>query len=266
MTSRDGLLANRVALITGASRGIGVAVAERFAAEGAAVAVTARTIEPGSGSFEGSLHETVDKITAAGGHAIAIGADLSHPEERARLVAETEASLGPVDILVNNAAVTWFIPISEFPPRRRQLMFEVQVFAPMDLAQLVLPGMIESGQGWIVNISSGASRHPKLPPPAAWRGGGTVYGMAKAALERFTTGLAAELWESNIAVNSLSPNRVVATPGAVFHHLVPADDRDHIAEPPEVMAEAALTLCSHPPQTLTGRVAYSQDLLAELRS
>jgi len=258
------LLAGRTALVTGASRGIGMAIAERFAAEGATVAVTARTVEPGTSQFEGSLEETVLAVTKDGGHAVAIAADLSRPEERERLIQETETVIGPIDILVNNAAVTFFNPIANFAPKRQQLMFEVQVYAPMDLAQRVLPGMAAAGQGWILNISSGASRHPSLPPDPMWRGGGTVYGMVKAALERFTTGLAAEVWEANVAVNSLSPSRVVPTPGTVFHHLVRPDDPNQVDEQPEVMAEAALALCSRPPRSLTGRVVYSQDLLAEL--
>jgi citronellol/citronellal dehydrogenase len=258
------LLAGRAALVTGASRGIGMAIAKRFAAEGATVAATARTVEPGTSQFEGSLEETVLAITNGGGHAVAIAADLSRPEERERLIRATEAVIGPIDILVNNAAVTFFTPIADFAPKRLQLMFEVQVYAPMDLAQRVLPGMAAAGQGWILNISSGASRHPSLPPSPMGRGGGTVYGMVKAAMERFTTGLAAEVWEANVAVNSLSPSRVVPTPGTIFHHLVRPDDPNQVVEQPEMMAEAALALCSRPPRSLTGRVAYSQDLLAEL--
>lgn len=264
------ILEGKVALVTGASRGIGVAIAERFAVEGASVAVTARTVEPGSNPMEGSLQETVQRINAAGpadgGKVTAIAADLARPEERERLILETQAALGRIDILVNNAAVTWFMPVSDFTPKRRQLMIEVQVNAPMDLAQLVLPGMAAAGEGWILNISSGAARHPTIPPGEGWRPGGAVYGMCKAALERFTTGLAAEAYESNVAVNSLSPSRVVPTPGTVFHHLVRPEDPTQIVEPPEVMAEAALALCSRPPRSLTGRVAYSQQLLAELGS
>lgn len=261
-----GVLDGKVALITGASRGIGVAIAELFASEGASVAVTARTVEPGSNPMEGSLRETVERITAAGGRVTAIAADLSRPRERDRLVLETQSGLGGIDILVNNAAVTWFMPVSDFTSKRRQLMFEVQVYAPMDLCRLMLPGMAAAGAGWILNISSGASRHPAVPPGEGWRAGGTVYGMCKAALERFTTGLAAEAYESNVAVNSLSPSRVVPTPGTIHHHLVRPDDPTQVVEQPDVMAEAALALCSRPPRELTGRVVYSQALLAELES
>ena len=264
MTVSNGLLTGRTALVTGASRGIGLAIAQRFAAEGATVAVTARTVEPGSNPMEGSLTETVAKIADAGGQVVAIAADLSRPEERERLVLETEATLGRVDILVNNAAVSWYMPVADFTPKRRELMFQIQVYAPMDLAQRVLPSMVAAGQGWILNISSGASRHPTVPPDARWPTGGAVYGMCKAALERLTTGLAAEVWESNVAVNSLSPSRVVPTPGTVFHRLVRPEDPRQVVEPPEVMARAALELCCRPPQSLSGRIAYSQALLAEL--
>ena len=258
-------LKGKVALVTGASRGIGTAIALRLASEGAVVAVTARTVEPGSSRFAGTINETVEQIRAAGGDGVAIAADISREEDRVRLVSETEDRLGPVDILVNNAAVTYFQPIDGFPPRRRDLMFEVQVYAPMHLTQLVIPGMVDRGRGWIVNISSGAARHPLIPPDPARRAiGGTVYGMCKAALERFTTGLASELYNQNVAVNALSPNRVVPTPGTIHHHLVRPDDPDQLVEPPEVMAEAALALCAGPPKELTGRIAYSQDLLAEL--
>ena len=266
MTAGNGLLTGRTALVTGASRGIGLAIAQRFAAEGASVAVTARTVEPGSNPMEGSLTETVAKITGAGGKAVLIAADLSRPEERERLVREAEAVLGRVDILVNNAAVSWYMPVASFTPKRRELMFQVQVFAPMDLAQRVLPSMAAAGEGWILNISSGASRHPAVPPGDRWRGGGAVYGMCKAALERLTTGLAAEAWESNVAVNSLSPMKVVPTPGTRFHKLVRPEDPGQVVEPPEVMAQAALELCCRPPQSLTGRIAYSQALLDELRA
>ena len=266
MTAGNGLLTGRTALVTGASRGIGLAIAQRFAAEGASVAVTARTVEPGSNPMEGSLTETVAKITGAGGEAVAIPADLSRPQGRERLVLEAEATLGRVEILVNNAAVSWYMPVASFTPKRRELMFQVQVYAPMDLAQRVLPSMVVAGEGWILNISSGAARHPTVPPGDRWWGGGAVYGMCKAALERLTTGLAAEAWDSNVAVNSLSPMRVVPTPGTRFHKLVRPDDPDQVVEPPEVMAQAALELCCRPPRSLTGRIAYSQALLDELRA
>jgi NAD(P)-dependent dehydrogenase (short-subunit alcohol dehydrogenase family) len=251
----------RVALVTGASRGIGAAIAESLAEAGAKVAVTARTLEPVE-RYEGSLSETVDRIRSAGGEVVPIQADISKPDERRRMVDEAVAAFGPIDILVNNAAVTWYFPFTEFPEKRYDLMFEVQVRAPFELAQLVVPSMRERHRGWIVNITSRAGIHPQGPPfMELHKRGFTVYGMVKAALDRFTTGLAAEVYDDGIAVNSLAPWDVVATPGAGAHDLVAKNALEDIS----LMAEAALLLSSCDPTRLTGRIAYSQPLLAELQ-
>ncbi|HET9896863.1 MAG TPA: SDR family NAD(P)-dependent oxidoreductase [Streptosporangiaceae bacterium] len=248
--------------MTGASRGIGAEIARRFGAEGAAVAVSARTTEPGTSQFGGTINETAEQIRAKGGTAIAIPANLARPEDREQLVSQTTAKLGTPDILVNNAAVTYFKRIEDFTPKQYALMFDVQVVASVHLATLVIPGMRERGAGWILNISSIAAVHPQIPPGARAGRDGTVYGMCKAAIERFSTGLAAELYNDNIAVNSLAPNKVVPTPGTLFHQLTTQDNPN--SEPPGVMAAAALALCSADPMTRTGRIAYSIDLLTEL--
>ena len=257
-----GACKGKVALVSGGSRGIGESIAKRLAEAGARVAISARTLEPDP-RYEGSLVETTEAIRAAGGEAVPIQCDLSNAEDRHRLVAETVARLGPVDILVNNAAVTFLLPVVDFPEKRFKLMVEVQLWAPYELIQLVVPGMKQRGAGWILNISSRAGIHPIGPPFDAVHATGhfSVYGMVKAGLNRLTTALAAELYDDGIAVNALAPWDNVATPGAGHHDLV-----DGFAlEGPELMAEAALALCSEPPKQLTGRIAYSQPLLAELQ-
>jgi citronellol/citronellal dehydrogenase len=128
----------RVALVTGSSRGLGKAIAQRLAHEGATVALTARTLEPDP-KYDGSLLQTRDEITAAGGRAIAVQADLSATEERARLFAEVVDSVGAPDILVNNAAVTFLRPLDGFPEKRVRLMMDMHVVAPLHLSQLAIP-------------------------------------------------------------------------------------------------------------------------------
>lgn len=248
----------RVAIVTGASRGIGAAIARRLASAGAAVVVSARTVDPGQSRFEGTITETADSITDEGGLALAIAADLADQSDRRRLIDEAHRQFGPIDILVNNGAVTYFEPIVEFDRRHFDLMFEVQVVAPFELAQLVLPSMLERGTGSILNISSKAAIHPSGPPFRS--GGGTVYGMVKAAMERFTTGLASEVDDRGVTVNVLSPTSIVATPGVVHHGLITPEREAHV-EPDHVMARAAHALVSG---DMTGHIAYSQQLLWEL--
>ena len=256
---RDGKLKGRVALVTGASRGIGTAIAKRLAMEGAAVVASARTVEEGDSTLEGTLSETVARISDAGGEATLVKADLARVDQRERLVQETVDTYGPIDILVNNAAVTYFIPVQEFPEKRMKLMFEVQVVAPFHLAQLVLPSMRERKQGWIVNISSGAGIHPKQPYTN--NPGGTVYGMCKAALERFTTGLASEVHADGIAVNVVSPG-LVDTPGVAVHGLINERTKDRV-QPIEYIAEAVYQLASGDPKEMTGRIDYAAPFLEE---
>ena len=256
----NGQLKGRNAVVTGASRGIGEAIAARLAMEGARVVCSARTAETGESKLPGTLHATVDRIRKAGGEATFIKADLSDAGDRERLIQQAMDAYGPVDILINNAAVTFFIPVETFPEKRFKLMMEVQVWAPLHLSQLVLPSMRERKQGWIVNISSPAGLHPKMPYTR--RGGGTVYGMCKAALERFTTGLASEVYDDGIAVNVVSPG-LVDTPGVAVHGLINEATKDRV-QPIEYIAEAVYRLASGDPKTMTGRIEYAEPFLKEL--
>jgi len=252
----NGVLAGQVAVVTGASRGIGEALARRFAMEGAKVVVSARTLEPDEHALPGSVNETVQRIRQVGGEALAVKADLSSAADRENLIAQAERTYGGVDILVNNAAVTFFIPVEEFPEKRFRLMMDVQVWAPFELSQRVLPGMKARGGGRILNVSSHAALHPKKDAPGR---GGTVYGMCKAALERFTTGLAQEVYRDGIAVNVISPG-LVATPGVMHHKLINEENKERVT-PVEHMAEACLRLCHGDPRELTGRIDYADQVI-----
>ncbi|MEX0683499.1 MAG: SDR family NAD(P)-dependent oxidoreductase [Dehalococcoidia bacterium] len=257
-----GQLDGRVAIVTGASRGIGKEIAVLFAGEGAKVIAAARTEHEGDHQLPGGIHVTVDEIRRNGGEATAVRADVSDPKEIERLVATTRDTYGPVSVLVNNAALTYYLPIKDFPLRRFQKMIDVDLTGPFLLAQAVVPDMLNAGHGHIINISSRAAFHPEGPPYELPPRGGTVYGLVKAGIERFSSGLAHELYDSGIAVNSLAPTGIVASPGVLFHKLIQSGD-DPRAEPIEYMASAALILATCDAKTLTGRITFSQPLLKE---
>jgi len=255
-----GSMDGRVAIVTGASRGIGQHIAQRFAAEGAAVALVARTVEPGASALPGSMTEVVEAIRAAGGVAAAIPADLTDPDDVETIVARAADALGPVDTLVNNAGVNFYGPALDIAPRRFSLMFQMMVDAPFRLCQLAVPGMVERGRGWILNITSKQARHPIGPPYPDWAVDGCVpYGMCKAALDRLTTGLAAELHGTGVRVNSLGTAGLVMTPGVAV--VSPHTPDNAPVEPDSAMADAAVLLCADTGPDATGRIGYSMDLL-----
>ncbi|MFX1760874.1 SDR family NAD(P)-dependent oxidoreductase [Rhodococcus sp. As11] len=261
-SDRTGAPRGQLAIVTGASRGIGRAIARRIASEGIAVAAVSRTMRAGDGEFTGSLEETVACIRHDGGRAEPFVADLGRPDlDRAELVARIEDVMGcRADILVNNVAAErrYDIPFTEM--RREWFLdsVETNVWNTWDLVKAVVPGMRERGAGWIVNISS-RQAGPRVGPPFQFHplAGSVLYGGTKAMLDRLTTGAAMELYPDNIAVNSLAPNRGVATEHAAS--AVPGWP----SEPEETMAETALLLCMSDPSLLTGKVTYSLPLLHE---
>lgn len=259
-----GRLDGRVAIITGASRGIGSEIARLFAAEGSSVICAARTLHEGDHQLEGSLEKTVGEIREAGGEATSVAVNISLPEDCEQLVQAARDTYGTVDVLVNNAALTYYYPIKDFPVNRWMRSWAVNFHAPFLLSKLVLEDMVPRGSGSIINISSGSAVGPGRGPypDTTADGGGACYGAEKAALERFTQGLAIEVYDNGISVTSLAPSQVVATPGTVFHNLVTGMD-DPLSESPELMAKAALLLASGPLDLVTGRVTYSQQILME---
>jgi NAD(P)-dependent dehydrogenase (short-subunit alcohol dehydrogenase family) len=273
MTS--GRLSGRVAIVTGASRGLGKAIALALASEGAAVAVAARSEQVNDERLPGTIHETAALITGTGGQALAVPCDVTDDADLVRLVEQTHAAFGPIDLLVNNAALTVparrptgagpasgpSAPVSPavlaMSVRGYRRHFEVGVFAAYRLAQLVAPDLITLRRGAIVNISSDASRRPG-PGPYADAGVPTLaaYGGNKAALEHLTQCIAYELAPYGVAANALLPSRPVASPGL---ENVSPDIED--AEDPADFAEAVVQLCLATPSTRTGQVAYHHDVL-----
>ena len=258
-------LDGKVVVVTGASRGLGAEIASLLAAEGARVVCAARTLREGEHPLAGSLETTVEAIRAKGGEAQAVTANIAEPAECARLMEAARKAYGPVDVLVNNAALTYFVPIKDYAVNKWLASWSVNVHAPFVLSQLALRDMIPRRSGAIVNIGSGAAIGPgrgPYPDPTAGARGGTCYGAEKAALERFTQGLAAEVYQYGVSVTCVSPSQVVPTPGTVYHKLVKGMD-DPRGERPELMAKAVLLLASEPLDRVTGRVTYSQQILKE---
>lgn len=265
----DGRLAGKVAIVTGASRGIGAGTALRLAAEGARVALVARTRKSGERRLAGSLEDTAHRIEALGAECLCIAADLVDPAGRGHIVPQTVERFGGVDILVNNAAWSRFEPARDQSVSHVRRCFEVNYFAALELIQQCVPYMTRRGAGWIVNLSSATVDHPEPAPFARderyfkfnSEAGPSVYGSSKAALERLTTGMACELAAANIAVNAVAPVEAVASEGAVA--LGTIDAVAHM-EPLEAMVQAVLELCSRPPVELSGRHVLSLPLLREL--
>jgi citronellol/citronellal dehydrogenase len=254
---------SRNAIVTGASRGIGAALTQRLAAEGASVVIAARTLDRHD-HLAGSLNETLERCRSYGTTVEAVVADLADADSRATIVPRAlEIFDGRVDILVNNAAAAVYQSTLDYPLRRRRMMFEVNVEAPIDLIQAVVPSMTDRGEGWIVNVSSATARTAPGPP---YRTGGVhsvigVYGATKAALNRVTHAFAVELFGSGIRINTIEPRAAVMSEGA--EALVGGMVGAEAIEPMEAMVEAALVLCDCPADR-TGGVHVSLDLLGEL--
>jgi len=252
-------LTGKVALVTGASRGIGADVARMLAAEGAHVVCCARTEQEGQHPLEGSLAGTVGAIRAAGGEATAVGANLARDEDCERVV----AAAGPVDVLINNAAVAFFGPTKDLPVSRWTVSWRVTVHATFVLSRLVLPNMLERGWGRIVNVTSESAIGPGAGPyPGTPIVGDTAYGAQKAAIERFSQGLAEEVYPDGVGVAAIAPSLIVPTPGALANAQITGPD-DPRVEDAAYMPAAIRALVTDPLADMAGRVVYSQQLLLE---
>ena len=248
----NGKLTGKIALVTGASRGIGRAIAQRFAAEGALVVATAR--RAGQSEDEaGTLAETVGQIRRQGGRAMALAADLEDPAQRDNLVALAANAAGGLDILVNNAGMAEYSRVESMPLEVFDKTVEHYLRIPFVLSRAAIPLMRARGAGWILNLGSVTALSPSRPYSDFDRAGGvTMYAAVKAAINRFSEGLAAELEADNIAVNSVAPSTAIRTPGS--ERYIPDG---YPTEPVEYLVETALALCSVPARLRTGHIAHS---------
>jgi len=244
----------KIAVVTGASRGIGKAIALGFAREGAAVVVAARSESARDERLPGSIHETVAEIEKHGGQGLAVRCDVTDEAGVTAMVETALETYGRIDVLVNNAAIDFPFPVTEMPLKRWELVMRVNTTGPFLCSKAVLPAMIAQGRGSIINISSQA---------ATERGSGTVgysavYAASKAAVDRFTWALAAEVGKHNIAVNALKPAGVVDTEG--MRLWVPQEERQGWTSP-AAMVTCAVFLAKQDAGGVTGTVAVDDEYI-----
>lgn len=245
-------LKDRVAIVTGASRGIGKAVALGFAREGASVVVAARSETAPNERLPGSIGETVAEIEAIGGRALAVRCDVTDEASVAAMVDQTLARLGRIDVLVNNAAVDFPALVVETALKRWEIVLKVNLNGPFLCSRAVLPTMIAQRRGSIVNISSLAADE---------RGKGTVgysagYAVSKAGLDRLTWALASETGRHNIAVNALKPATVINTEGM---RMWSTEEERADWTSPDRMVACAVFLAQQSARSVTGVVATDEE-------
>jgi NAD(P)-dependent dehydrogenase (short-subunit alcohol dehydrogenase family) len=244
-------LADRVVIVTGASRGIGKGLAIGLAAHGASVVCAARSVTAQPGGLPGTIHETVAAIEAAGGRAVAVPCDIGVAGDIDRLVGTTVDTFGRVDVLVNNAMAPTRAAFAESTVELWDESMRVNVRSLYLFCHAVVPYMAKQGGGSIINISSGGAAHEATPfMPAGY----LIYAVAKAAMERFSTALAPELRDLGVTINALRP-------GAVKTELATlelGDDHDWSGwATPDAVVPAVVFLANQIGTDFTGRVVDS---------
>lgn len=243
-----GSLDGRVAVVTGASRGIGKEIALWLGREGAAVVCTARSTDAAPAKLPGTIDETVREIETAGGRGLAVACDVRDEHAVAAVRQATRDAFGPCDLLVNNAGISFPGNTLDLPVKRWDLVVDVNLRGPYLMCQAFAPGMVEQGGGTIINISSAA---------AVVVGAGRLsYSVTKAALDKLSVGLAAELQPHAVHVISIGLELPVLTDGFVY---VNPDADTSGWEPVAIMGEATLWVANHA-AAYNGRVVTIADL------
>lgn len=242
-------ISGKIAVVTGASRGIGRALAMGLSQEGATVVAVARPADDGSTSTPSALDDTVKEIKDAGGTIHGYRCNLTVEDQIRQLVERIAAEVGQVDILVNNAAIAGAGSIAEFDIASWDAMMATNVRAPFFLTQLLLPGMMERKQGSIVNITSRVADR-ELPRVFA-------YSTSKAALNRLTINTAAFAKESNVAVNALCPGRIRSDDERKLNPIA-SPPSDVESEPPEAVAPPVVWLAGQD-ASFTGQIVFREE-------
>jgi len=240
-------LEGKVAIVTGASRGLGKAMAIELAREGAIVAVAARTVETGQSNLPGTIHETVMKIEQLGGKAMAVRCDVSREEDVNNMVTDVTKQYGSVDIMINNAGIGMPKSFLKMTVKNWDLLMNVNLRGTFLGTKAVLPQMVERRSGSIINLSSVLAIQIKYSIP---------YGASKAAIERFTLGLAREMKKHNVAVNAFRPDFTVTE--AVAAELPDVDTSEW--QRPEMWGKYAALVASQDAESLTGKILDERSL------
>jgi citronellol/citronellal dehydrogenase len=246
-------LQDKVAIVTGSSRGLGEAIALAFAREGANIVVASLGTDENNPNLPGTMAETAEKIRALGRKALPVACNVADEQSVINMVEQTLKEFGTIDILMNNAGVAVFQPTLELTAKRFDLVMAVNVRGTFLCSKYVLPTMIKNKKGNIINMSSNiaVSNHT--------RKAGQVYGMAKIAIERFTYGLASEMAEHNIAVNCVKPKGTISTEGMRFQQQDPAVQAKW--ETSEMIEKAAIFLAQQDAQHgVSGTISTEEEL------
>src|ERR1700686_1288877 len=246
--SPQGLLHGRVAVVTGSSRGIGRAMALRLAREGASVVITGKS-EAGTEKLPGSIHTVAAEVEAAGGVALPLRVDVRHEDEVKARIDATLAHFGRLDILGNNAGALWWQPILETPPKRYDLMWEINVRAAYLCAYYALPHMVEQHWGHIINCSPPIGTEPSP--------GHVAYMTTKMGMTRLAIGIAAEHASHGIACNSLWPVTIIESLASINWGL---GDRSQWRSP-EILCDAMMEILRSEPPSLTGQQILDEPFL-----
>jgi len=248
-------LFNKVCVVTGASRGIGKAMAVGFAREGADVVIAARTEVQKDERLPGTIHTAAEEVRALGRRALPVKVNVAKEEDVDRMIAMTIEEFGRVDVMVHNAALAFWKKVWETPSKLWDLVIAVNLRGAYLCAKAALPHMIEQRSGSIINISSpGAEIGEKID-------GGMAYSASKAGIERLTNGLAEEVREYGISVNALKPAGFIESEGARYWS--PPDTDFSKWEPPDLMVKAAIFLATQTADGVTGRIFTEKQLAKE---